>query len=158
VTPSSDAWRAPADAVGWYLDASALVKLYLPEPETTALERALEGRADLVTSDLSITETVGAWARRRREQALSAQDLATLHRRIRRDRDEGPYGLIHSSADAHRSAEGLLIMLSSVPLRASDALHVAHALSAGASVMVTFDRHLSRAAQAAGLAAIPRDV
>ena len=34
-----------------YLDTSALVKLYISEPESSWLDRALRGRRDLIVSD-----------------------------------------------------------------------------------------------------------
>ena len=92
-----------------YVDASALVKLFLPEPESAAVNRMLAGQRQVIVSDLAVTETTSALARRRRE--------------------------------------GLL--------RVADALHLALALSAGATVMATYDRRLAAAAFRVGLTNAP---
>ena len=44
--------ESPAPPV--YLDASALVRLLVPEPESDALNQALVGIADVVISDLAL--------------------------------------------------------------------------------------------------------
>lgn len=60
--PRSPDWTGPL-----YLDASALVKIYMPEPGSDELDAALQGRDDLVISDLAVTEVISALTRRRRE-------------------------------------------------------------------------------------------
>ncbi len=66
-----------ADA-GIYIDSSALAKLYVPEPESDALDAILRGRRDLLMSELAITELLSAVARKRREGVLTAaQTYAT---------------------------------------------------------------------------------
>jgi predicted nucleic acid-binding protein len=54
-----------------YLDASALVKLVVPEPGSDSLNEALLGAEDVVVSDLALTETASALGRRTREGRLS---------------------------------------------------------------------------------------
>ena len=55
-----------------YLDASAVAKIYISEPDSEALESALVGRRDLVVSDLAVTEFTSAIARRVRDAQLAA--------------------------------------------------------------------------------------
>jgi len=130
-----------------YLDASALAKLYVEEPESTELERALLGRSDLLVSELSITEVVSALARRVRERELSARDATRVHRRILADLSRGEFQHVDLSPNLHRVAERLLLQVgTTAPLRASDALHLALAGSAPAGAFVTYDRHLRDAA------------
>jgi predicted nucleic acid-binding protein len=154
----TEGWRVPAEARGWYLDASALVKVYLSEAGSVELERALEGRDDLITSELAITETVAAWARRRRDEQLSSTQMASLSQSIFADVESGTFDLVDLSPNTHRAAERLLFTASTERLRAADALHLAQAFAAAARVIVTFDRRLSRAAESAGLFAIPSNV
>ena len=47
-----------------YCDTSALLKLYFPEPRSADLTRVVEGRDDLLVSDLAVTEIVSALSRR----------------------------------------------------------------------------------------------
>ena len=49
----------------------------------------------------------------------------------------------------------LLLTLTTTPLRAADALHLALALSARAASMATFDTRLAAAARAVGLTVYP---
>ena len=72
--------REAAPAGPLYVDASALVKLYLPEPESDDLNRALSGRRDLVGSDMAVTEIVSSLARRRRKGEIDVAAVARLHR------------------------------------------------------------------------------
>lgn len=61
--------REPGGAYGsalpgpLYCDTSALVKLYVPESGSDELNRTVEGRDDLLVSDLAVTEIVSALSR-----------------------------------------------------------------------------------------------
>ena len=59
----AERWAEPV-----YLDASALVKLFVPEAESDELNRALTGLTDVIVSDLALTEMASALGRRTREQ------------------------------------------------------------------------------------------
>ena len=63
-----------------YLDASALVKLFVPEDDSDALNQALAGLTDVIVSDLALTEMASALSRRTREQRLSRADAQRLYR------------------------------------------------------------------------------
>jgi hypothetical protein len=45
-----------------YCDTSALLKLFLPEPGSDAFNEVVEGRDDVLVSDLAVTEIVSALA------------------------------------------------------------------------------------------------
>jgi hypothetical protein len=137
-----------------YLDASALVKVYVREPESEQLDRLIDGRQDLVASDLAATETVSAVARRRREGQVNAEVAGRIHRALLDDIDEGLFLRAQLTPDVHRAAERLLLA-QDVPLRASDALHLALATTAEAAAVVTFDQRLREAAVRIGLAVLP---
>lgn len=138
-----------------YLDASALVKLYLPEPESDDLNRLLMGRHDVVVSDLAITEIVSSLCRRRREGSLTTAVVSRLHRALLGHIEAGLYRRFELIPAAHREAERLLISVGNVPLRALDALHLALALGAEAASLLTWDRRLGAAARAFGLGVFP---
>jgi uncharacterized protein len=139
-----------------YLDASAFVKLLVPEPESDALNQALVGAEPVVVSDLALTETASALGRRRRERRLSPSESRRLYREAQE------VAVACRSAEitppVHRRAERLLLTASLVPLRTLDALHVALAIEAGAATLVTYDPRLRDAASAHGLfVAAPND-
>jgi predicted nucleic acid-binding protein len=138
-----------------YIDSSALAKLYLPEPGSDELNEAIEGRRDLLASELAVTEVVSSLCRRRREAALSSELVARLHRAVLADLGAGFYRRLELTPDSHREAERLLQSLEAVALRAADALHLALALAGEARAVATFDRRLAEAARALGLAVIP---
>ncbi len=144
------AWAGPL-----YLDASALVKIYLPESGSDELDAALTGREDLMISDLGITEIISALARRRREGNLGIEVVSRLHAGILDDVEGGLYEVIPLLPITHREAERLLLALEEKPLRAGDALHLALAITAGARSVITFDRRLAEAARRIGIRAVP---
>jgi uncharacterized protein len=149
ITSDKD-WTGPL-----YLDASALVKLYLPELGSDALDAAIRGRSDLMVSDLAITEIVSAMSRRRREGTLPALSCVRLHRKILADIEGGLYAKNDLMPEVHREAERLLLAIDNVALRAADALHLALASLSGASSIVTYDLRLAEAALRIGLNALP---
>jgi hypothetical protein len=138
-----------------YLDTSALVKLYLPEPDSASVERALRRRRDLVVSDLAITEVASAVSRRAREGALSRLDAGRLYRQLLAHAEAGVFLRADIVPETHREAERLLLSLAEVPLRSLDALHLALAIGAGARSLFTFDMRLAAAGLEVGLASAP---
>ena len=138
-----------------YLDASALIKLYIPEPESDRLNHALRGRTDLHVSDLAVTEIVSALARRRREGSLPAAVVPRLHGALLAHLESGVFHRVELIAEVHREAERILLSLETVALRAADALHLALAVAAGARSIVTYDRRLAEAARRMGFESWP---
>ncbi len=139
-----------------YLDASAVAKIYIAEPDSEALESALVGRRDLVVSDLAVTELTSALARRVRDTELSASQAERVYRRILQDVNAGEFHRTELTQSAHREAERLLMGVGRrVPLRAADALHLALAALAGTRVLITFDRRMTTAAKALGTFELP---
>lgn len=138
-----------------YCDSSALLKLYLPEPGSDELNRAVEGRADVLVADLAVTEVASALARRVREDGLDQAVARRLQYRILGDLDDGLYQRVELTRHVHRRAEHYLLSLTGTPLRAADALHLALAMSAQVASVASFDVRLGAAARAVGLATYP---
>ena len=138
-----------------YIDASALAKLYLPEPESRELNRTLAGRQDLIATDLGVTEIVSSIARRWREGAISIEHARKLQRTILADLDAGYFQRLELTPGIHRQAERLLLSLTTTALRAADALHLALAVEAGAVSILTFDHRLAEAARNVGMHSAP---
>ncbi len=152
----TDRRRRPSRLEGpVYLDTSALVKLYVLEPESAQVDRALRGRDDLLVSDLAVTELASALGRRCREGVLDATLAARIYQRLLADLADDLFRRVELIAEVHREAERFLLSSALVPLRSLDALHLALAASGHAMTIYTFDRNLARAAGTIGLLATP---
>ena len=138
-----------------YCDTSALLKLYLPEPGSDEFNAVVEGRDDVLVSDLAVTEIVSALARRLRQGSLARDAVRRLQHAIIGRLDEGVYHRVEVNRDVHRRAEHFLLSLPETPLRAADALHLALATSAHAASLASFDSRLASAARAVGLGIYP---
>lgn len=121
-----------------YLDASALVKLVVPERETDALSQHLV-LTSLLTSEVASVEVPRAAFLRSRSDAVLEAAERLLRRIHLLPLDDGLY----REAARLRPAE----------LRSLDALHLASALRVHNRInaMVVYDRRLASAAEAAGL-------
>jgi predicted nucleic acid-binding protein len=135
-----------------YLDASALVKLFVPEAESESLNQALIVAGRVILSDLALTEMASALGRRTREGILTDREASNLHREALKLMTSCLY--VDLTPPVHRRAERLLLSLP-MPIRALDALHLATALEAGAATIVTFDQHLRAVAASQGLFVAP---
>jgi len=151
VAESPLAQDAPVAETGIYLDSSALAKLYVPEPESDALDAFLRGRRDLLISELAITEVLSAIARRRREGLLTPDQASEIRDAVLSDADSGSLRRLDLSPVVHREAERLLFQLDSAAMRTLDALHIALALLSAATHVVTYDARMRSAALHAGL-------
>jgi predicted nucleic acid-binding protein len=129
-----------------------LLKLYLPEPGSDEFNEIVEGRDDILVSDLVVTEIVSAAARRLRQGSLPREAARRLQHAILGRLDEGVYHRVELTREVHRRAEHLLLTLEDTPLRAAGALHLALAATARAASLASFDARLVAAARAAGLA------
>ena len=122
-----------------YLDSSALVKLVVSEPESSALRRYIRRRRPLVSSALARTEVLravlleGDVGVARARDVLSSIDLIRLNSRV-------------------LDAAGVL---RPHDVRSLDAIHLATALQLGADlgVLVTYDERMLQAARSIGLRA-----
>lgn len=120
------------------MDASALVKLVVPEQETRPLRRSILGRAT-VSSEIVVVEVLRAAARQSTQTAALERAKMVLARLTLLKLDE---------ATLHRAGE-----LSPPALRSLDAIHLAAALSLGddLAAMVVYDQRLAAAATEAGI-------
>lgn len=138
-----------------YLDASAWVKLYCHEPHSDALNAALIGRRDVVVSDLGLTEVVSALSRRAHEAGIINDAAPRAQREMLNHLERGFYRKVELTPMIHRDAERYLVMLSTMPVRAADALHLALAAAASAKTLACFDNRLRQAALEVGLLVFP---
>ncbi len=121
-----------------YLDASALVKLILDEPDSTALHRWHLETERVVTSRIGVIET------RRAAQRLP-HDAKRLEALI-----EG-LAVVEVDDDVDRRASAL----GPASLRTLDAIHIATALTLGMiDAFITYDDRQAAAARLVGLPVI----
>lgn len=122
--------------VGLYLDASALVKLVVPERETDALT-AFVGRQGVLTSS-SLARVEVMLAVRQHGAAAIATGRSLVEQ----------LDLVQLDDELLDMAAGI-----DMPLRSLDAIHVASALELGDTLeaFVTYDVQMTRAANALGL-------
>jgi hypothetical protein len=120
-----------------YIDASAIVKLVVREPESAELREYLRRRRPLISSALSRTEVLRALLRsgdaaiRRGKQVLARLDLVRINDRI-------------------LAAAGTLLP---AEVRSLDAIHLATAAELGSDPgrIVTYDARMAEAGRALGL-------
>jgi uncharacterized protein len=120
-----------------YLDSSALVKLVIDEPESMALTRLLERRADRVSCVLARTEVVRA-----------VLDLGA--QRIEHARDTVTRLMLVALSDAILDTAAHIRPLN---VRSLDAIHLAAELTLGDDLeaIVTYDGRMTEGARALGL-------
>lgn len=122
-----------------YLDSSALVKLVVSEPESTALRLYLVDHRERVSNALAHVEVCRAVRRKGASEAALRRAEHVLAR----------IGLVALDEPLLRAAAAL----SPTGLRSLDAVHLATALSLdGLDAVVTYDRRFDAAASEAGLA------
>ena len=124
-----------------YADSSALVKLVIDEPESSALQRHLERPASvLATSQIALVE-VGRAAR-----VANPADAV----QVEIDRLLSSCLLVAVSSSLLRGAR----RIASASVRTSDAIHIASALRIEPDELVAYDRRLLQTARQQGLSAV----
>jgi uncharacterized protein len=129
-----------------YLDASALVKLYVEESRSAAVASRVEHAEAVVTARVTYAEARAAFARHRREGGLTPAALRRVVREL--DGEWGSYNVVDVSDPVVRRAG---VLAERHALRGYDAVQLAAALDVraggGADLeFVSFDARLARAA------------
>ena len=139
-----------------YLDTSALVKLYVREPETAELSAFVRRHAPpLPFSSLHELELTHALERRREEGDLSSVDVSRITAALEKDLAGGV--LARPDADWPGTfARAIHLLRQHRGLRSLDALQIGHARESGAVWFVTYDRRQGKAAAAEGLKLWPK--
>lgn len=125
-----------------YVDASALMKRYVDEPDSTVAERWLDADAVLVTSWITLVEV-------RRNLARLLTGAALTSARTQLDRDLDAFALVSVDEVVCRAAADIGEVLGA---RSLDALHLASAqrLQVAGLVFLTFDLRQAQAARSLG--------
>jgi uncharacterized protein len=135
-----------------YFDTSAIVKLYLAEPHSPAVEALYDEAAQAFSHELGFVETRAALAAARRLKRIKEQEHAKLVADFQFDWETNFSPLDTRPDLLERAAE----LAEGFALRGYDAVHLASAervrLALPATRFVSFDRHLNRAAKLLGFA------
>jgi predicted nucleic acid-binding protein len=134
-----------------YLDTSAAVPMFVPEPASPAIEAWFESCTEpLVSSDWIVTEFSSALSIKVRKGEISAKQAQAAWKDFDAFCNSG-LRLLPVSRKAFAEAAGMARHAASGS-RSGDALHLAMALEAGASGIATADETLAKNAKVNGLA------
>jgi uncharacterized protein len=134
-----------------YFDTSALAKWYINEPRSDDVEKYIQENGPVAISDLTVVEMRCLLARRRREKSITPQIemeiFATFQEDIRQR-----FLICHPfPEDLAEGTLNLLALLSDIPIRTLDALHLMIAKEISAQELVTADRIMADGAKALGI-------
>jgi len=134
-----------------YLDTSALVKLYIPETDSPTVKQLLDATEMPSLSRIAYAEARAAFARKRREKAVTLRDYRTLVQDF--DDDWETFFIVDVSATLIKRAGQLT---ETFALRGYDAVHLASAVIVAEQgsqpvMFACFDEKLSRTARRQGL-------
>ena len=137
-----------------YFDTSALAKWYLQEENSNEVEKYIQEPGPVVISDLTVVEMRNLLARHRKEGNLDPNTeikvFATFEEDIRQK-----FLICHPLSDGvARGAVNLLSVLSDLPLRMVDALHLTIAKEIQTDIFATADSIMATAAKAMGLSVV----
>ena len=136
-----------------YWDTSALLKLYVAEPDSAYFLRLIEAAENpLHTSDVAKVEVLCALHRKERAGDLKPGAAAALLEKFLGDVAAGRIVCVPYGADTLSKSRELVRLLARCrSIRSLDLIHLAAASLVKAKVMVTTDERLREAATAAGL-------
>lgn len=125
-----------------YVDTSALLKLYIQEPDSDRAEEILGSDLDWITARITAVEV-----RRSLARALGGSDLAAARRQF--ERDWANTAVVELTAEVCEAAAELAEVTGA---RSLDALHLgaAKVVGGGALPVVTFDLRQAQAARSLG--------
>ena len=142
-----------------YWDSSALLKVYISEPDSAYFDRVSTTEGPVVCSAIATTEVLCALHRKDRAGELQAGSAGTVFQKFLSDAESGRIQMIPYGSEVVVEATRLVKLVFAQPrpvmLRALDAIHVSSALLARAKVVVATDRRLRAAALVAGLRVLP---
>jgi hypothetical protein len=137
-----------------YFDTSALAKWYLPEEQSNEVEKYIQEHGPVVISDLTVVEMRNLLARHRKEGNIDVTTeikiFATFEEDIRQK-----FLICHPLPnDLATGAVNLLAVLSDLPLRMIDAMHLVIAKEIQTDIFATADSIMAAGAKAMGFSLV----
>jgi predicted nucleic acid-binding protein len=145
-----------------YWDTSALIKLYVPEPDSaTFLHHMKDTETPPVTADITSTEVLCTLYRKETVGDIIQGGADILFKRYLEDTVAGRIVLVPNGRDVTTAAQRLVSYAYSQPkptyIRSLDALHVASALAVNAEAVIATDKRLRKVAVLMGLQVVPKE-
>ena len=137
-----------------YFDTSALAKWYLNEENSGEVEKYIQEHGPVAISELTVVEMRSLLARRRREHAIDSKMEARVFGVFDEDIHQKFLSCHPLPENLTEGAANLISLLSDIPLRTLDSLHLTLAGEIAADVMVTADRVMAAAAGAMGFSVV----
>jgi predicted nucleic acid-binding protein len=134
-----------------YFDTSALAKWYLKEARSEDVEKYLQKQGPVAISDLTLVEMRCLLARRRRERSITATMEMEVFAVFQEDIRQRHLVCHPLPSGLTAGAVNLLALLSEVPVRTLDILHLTIAKEISADTLATADRVMAAGAMALGL-------
>lgn len=140
-----------------YFDTSALAKWYINESRSDDVEKYIQEHGPVSISELSVVEIRCLLARRRRERnidsKMEAQVFATFQEDIRQN-----FLICHPLPEnLATGAVNLLSILTDIPLRTLDALHLMIAREIQTNILATADKIMAVGGKAMGFSVVRFD-
>jgi len=132
-----------------YFDSSALVKRYVEESGSDAVQEILDRTDELAIGIIGPPEVISVFVRKRRERILTPDHYQVAKSALIEEIADMTVCGITSSV-----VETAIALIETIPLRTLDALHVACAADWNADVFVSADKRQMEAARNLGLQVI----
>ena len=137
-----------------YFDTSALAKWYINEAKSEDVEQYIREQGPVSISDLTVVEMRCLLARRRREKSIDAKMETEIFATFQEDIRE-KFLICHQLPEGWAAgAVNLLSVLSDIPLRTLDALHLATIKDLTADILATADNIMASGAKAMGISVV----
>ena len=137
-----------------YFDTSALAKWYINEAKSEDVEQYIREQGPVSISDLTVVEMRCLLARRRREKSIDAKMETEIFATFQEDIRE-KFLICHQLPEGWAAgAVNLLSVLSDIPLRTLDALHLAIAKDLTVDILATADNIMASGAKAMGISVV----
>lgn len=134
-----------------YIDTSALAKWYVNEARSDELEAYVRAHAPVAISSLTVVEMRSLLARLRRERAIGARMEMRAFATFEQDVRDGHLLVKRFTDETFTAACNVISVVSDLPVRSLDALHLAVARQIQAATVVTADTIMADAAEALDL-------
>lgn len=140
-----------------YFDTSALAKWYLKEPESDSVEKYIQEHGPVDISDLTIVEMRSLLSRHRRERIIDSKMETSLFATFEEDIRQR-FLICHPlPTGIAAGAVNLMSVLTDVPIRTLDTLHLTIAKEILAEIFATADRVMAAGAKAMGFSVMRFD-
>lgn len=142
-----------------YWDTSALGKLYIPEPDSTAFARKAVEENEIVTSRIGFYEIRRLAFRKESEGLIRPGGAEAVLTHVVEDIDSGQLRIVELGAQVEAASLDILVACHrrnpSMPIRTLDGIHLASAKVDPQTELVATDRRIREAGKLLGFTLFP---